>query len=368
MARFNLAILSVAIGIVMISAAKAGENSNSQVSAEDNPAVNIPDEFAWRLFVEINQSANNGTNDVLWETWANDIPDTFPKHPDPANPPLWPGSKARPKALRPSRKLQLFQSAFSSELESGHAPTHIGASGDSEEVRRNQATFDFIVKNRLWYREGIEQAYQAGLNVNFPADAIEIKAHWKAIEVKDNPRYHWNTDQNGKLFGLIALHISSKALPNWFWTTFEHVDNPNRGKALGIHDSFGVEPPNSLNGKVSVSLSDLFKKSGLGTEWRYYRLDGTQTSFTDSTGRPTLLGNSEIEGPFVMTSSCITCHAKAAADGSGSFLQMFHGTPPEGDIGTPNPDWFFNSQGKPKNIQLDFVWGFLASSRSAGGN
>ena len=51
---------------------------------ETDLAIHHPDLLAWKLFVEINAPANNGTNDVVWETWASDN-ETFPAQPDPAN-------------------------------------------------------------------------------------------------------------------------------------------------------------------------------------------------------------------------------------------------------------------------------------------
>lgn len=355
------AVLSLSLALAVAQTPADGTSDGKNDSTE-NPAVNNPDKFAWELFVQINQLAEDRANSVIWETWADDI-ETFPPNPNPAKPPRWPGAIERPKTLRPSRQLEIFRNQIKQQFGVENPHPLIPALGSQEEVRRNKPAFDFIVANKLWYLDGIVAAYKAGRTVVFPVEAIEIKAHWKQIKEKDKPRYHWNIDQSGKLYGLIALHISSKALPNWFWATFEHVDNPDRGKVLGCRDSLGVEPPNSCDGKVSPILRDMFRKAGMGAEWQNYRLDGCQTAFTDSTGRPTLLGNSQIEGPFITTSSCITCHAKAACDGNGLFLSVFKSNNPlEGDVGTPNPDWFYNSGGSRKRIQMDFVWGFLSAN------
>jgi hypothetical protein len=352
------AALAVSLGVSRIT---ADGPARPAASGGDNPAVNAPDKFAWQLFIEVNQPAKDGTNAVLWETWADD-PETFPATPRADKPPEWPGRDKRPKVLRPSRQLDLFRRQRDRRFGDGDVHPRIAQAGEAEEVRRNRPTFDFIVANKLWYLDGIAAAYKAGRSVDFPTDAIETKAHWKRITEADKKRFHWNTDGSGQLFGLVALHISSKALPNWFWATFEHVDNPDRGKALGCHDAFGMDPPNSCDGKVSAALDELLTKAGMGPEWRSYRLAGSQTNFTDSTGRPTLLGNSEIEGPFLATSSCITCHAKARADASSVVPDVFKSNSPlEGDVGLPNPDWFYNGNGGRKAMQLDFVWGFLAA-------
>ena len=45
-----------------------------------------------------------------------------------------------------------------------------------------------------------------------------------------------------RLFGLTALHITTKDLPNWFWATFESVYNPGRCDYMGCSDCFGTMP------------------------------------------------------------------------------------------------------------------------------
>jgi hypothetical protein len=312
---------------------------------ETDLAIHHPDLLAWKLFIEINAPANNGTNDVVWETWASDD-ETFPAQPDPAKPPPWPGPRSRIKTLRPPVKLTRMK------LTPGQKAPQIAPNGNTEEVRRNKETFDFIMANHLWYLQGLTAAFAAGNPIDFPTPSIEVKARWKPIAEADKPRFHWNVDKSGKLFGLIALHISSKTLPNWFWATFEHVDNPDRGAVLGCQDSFGVTPPRTCNATVSEHLKKLFAEANFGSRWLNYRLDGTQTEFLDSTGRPNRMGNSIIEDGAVAQSSCVTCHAMARVDASkiGDFQFV---------VGAPDPALFYNPDGTRKSLQLDFVWGFL---------
>jgi hypothetical protein len=94
--------------------------------------------------------------------------------------------------------------------------------------------------------------------------------------------------------------------------------------------------------------------ANLAPEWKNYRLDGVQTSFTED-GKPTLLGNSIIEGENtgvpLEQSSCITCHALSAiktdgTDGSTFFRTMPH---PIGDPEPLPPNW----------IRRDFVWSLV---------
>jgi hypothetical protein len=314
-------------------------------SADRNPVMNTPDKYAWQLCVALSKPAGNGSPDTVWEAWASDD-ETFPAEPDPDRPPPWPGNKHRVKELRPSAKLAR------ANLPEGVAFPHVDLPGDREEVRRNKSTFDYIMTNKLWYVEGLVAAYKAGLAVSFPVDSIEIKAHWKPIAEKEKARFHWNTDTKGRLIGLTALHITTKDIPNWFWASWEHVDNPDRGKDLGCQDTFGIAPPNRCDGKPTEALKAMFKAAGLGDEWLNYRLAGTQTGYVDSTGRPVRMGNSIIEPGLVKYSSCMTCHAMARAGPRGVEDFRF-------DVGPPNPLLFYDLGGKPKNVTLDFVWGFM---------
>jgi len=335
--------------------------SEWQATADDNPAANAPDRFAWQLFVALNQSARNGTQDATWETWAlqDDV------YADPNNQPQFPTPAHRPLRLRPSRQLQIFNDRLKA-LESSGGP-HIFFLPQQpleEEVRMNRSSFDFIVANRLWYVQGQVEAFNKQSVLTFPTDAKEVKAHWKQITEADKARYHWQTGSDGNTYGLIALHIMTKDLPNWFWATWEHVDNPQRCKQIGCRDSFGVMP----SGQLSTELVAMMNAAGMGPEWMNYRLTGSQTEFVDATGRPVIIGNSEVEGPFIQTSSCISCHARATVNNNGNRLDIFVSPNPlQGNVGVPDPSWFYqpsNTGEKRKFLQLDFVWSlFLAQAR-----
>jgi hypothetical protein len=260
------------------------------------------------------------------------------------------------------------------------------------------------------FRGELHAAFKKGQPISFPRQSVEVKANWIKISPDQRDKYHWNYDENGDVYGLIALHITSKVLPNWFWATFEWVDNPGRSDYIGSRDTFGVvyenDPPSVQPplfddqgrqvtgtvyppGKVTDALKKLFKDAGFSDDWSRqwlnYRLKGSQTDFADSTGIPTLLGNSRTEGGFVPTASCITCHARAAvnADGKNAFFSkedLNFGAgfkkvllPPVGVLnesynGYPDPNWFWTpSTGGPTltNLQMDFVWAIPQRARAA---
>ncbi len=159
----------------------------------------------------------------------------------------------------------------------------------------NRATFDFIVDNELWYVEGQQVMFDTGTPIAFPEESKEIKAQWRLIDQDAADRYHTatfiNDDGEDELWGLTSLHITTKDVPNWFWATWEHADNTDLEAIVPSVDTHGL--PDQL----------------VGTKWENYVLRGSQVDFVDSTGRPTILANSQIEDGFQETSSCITCHA-----------------------------------------------------------
>lgn len=385
--------------------------------------LNQPDRFAWELFLQVNQMAPAAfqhtitykgntfmTNSAIWETWADD-PWTFPQNPDPANPPKWPDAPIG-KNLHPKGKGSAFTHTAALAGKSNQFILDTGG----EEVHRNRATFDYIIKNNLWYTQGIGAFVQKGAPANFPIDSIEVKGNWVSINESQKSQYHWNYDEQGNLWGLVAMHISSKALPNWFWSTFEWVGNAGRCDYIGCADCFGYTPsfvpsntcpqnaacPPSAVGQVytqpatiTPQLEALFAKAGYTGDWlgqyRNYRLKGSMTDFTTPIGQPILLGNSVTESSFLQTASCMTCHSRSAvtvtvtngiANAASAF--PFFGEAPTLPLqaavpaqyqtqqtthhGTPDPNWFnrytdtltqegvFVGTVTTLATQMDFVW------------
>jgi hypothetical protein len=396
---FGVTLMSALVQVLNTGSASVPSSVQQPPEPEKDPAtpINKPDYFAWQLFVRVNapgpyqtEVISDGkkvaTNNAMWETWASDH-DTFPEIPDPNKPPPWPGKDRprrmilRPRALRPKTK-------------------HLEAVVGNEEVYRNKSAFTYIMDNQLYYTQGLAAAFKNGLRVSFPTDSIEVKANWIKISPDDKAKYHWNYDDKGTLYGLVAMHISSKALPNWFWATFEWVGNPGRSDFIGSRDTFGVkyatqgkpwfqvpvsEPANLgkayPSGEVTDALKKLFDDAGYKADWKAqwmnYRLKGSQVDFADSTGVPTLLGNSVTEAGFVPSASCITCHSRAAVNSQGrnvfgtGFKPILPGNDnnPQSYNGYPDPSWFWQISDSPdpvlKNLQVDFVWAIPLFARPA---
>ncbi|MBV8516621.1 MAG: hypothetical protein JO197_04380 [Acidobacteria bacterium] len=418
-----------ALFMVLLLILPAAAQQSPQVPCNAPPAgvdpsvpMNQPDRYAWELFVQVNQKAPASfqhsityqgktfmTNSAVWETWPDD-PWTFPTNPDPSDPPKWPDAPIA-KRLHPKGKGNHL--THTADL-AGRNDIILDTGG--EEIHRNRATFDYVIQNNLWYTQGIAAFVAKGLPANFPTDSIEVKGNWNKIKESDKSKYHWNYDEQGNLWGLVAMHITSKALPNWFWATFEWVDNPGRCDYIGCSDCFGYQPsfvpshtcpasgncPANLVGQIykepttiTPGLDSLFAKAGYSGAWlgeyRHYRLKGSMTNFTTSTGQPILLGNSVTESSFLQTASCMTCHARAAvkADGTNAFpffgeaptLPLQMATPAQFQTqqttyhGAPDPNWFNSYSDFSKNefqptvtpiaTQLDFVWAIPFQAHAA---
>jgi hypothetical protein len=331
----------------------------------------------------------------------------------------------------------------------------------AEVVFRNKPFFNFVFRNDLYNTEGITKVFNVNASniynpptrqsgapyrlttqsgplseITFPADALMIKSDWLAREraeamgLREDPQNPFVKmeilspvlDDNGTILlpgehWLVAIHFSSKDIPNWVWTTFEHVNNPGRCDYTGCNDSFGYRSPDTVgNGQArnftrphqicdglllpsyvidpggkypggdrQPALAAVFDALGIGTTdnptliprpgdraWLSYRLKGTQVEFTDPTGRPTHLGNSVTEAGFVTSSSCMTCHSRASTNAGGTVplpLGVFvNGLTESGYLpsanGIPNDAWYYKSGQPPtlQALQTDFVWGFLLAN------
>lgn len=348
-----------------------------QAQTDANLAMNDPDQFAWKLFIQVNASAGGGN--ALFETWASDT-DTFKMQPQ------FPTAPA-PLSLRPPVVPQEGRQAM---LAAGHVLPQLppgAAKGVLEETRRNKATFDFIVQNNLHKVSGLIAAYNKPL-ISFPVDSVEVKANW--LPVEDVPEFtlnrvtaaqvpqmfHVNTDSDGKKYALVAMHVISKAVPNWTWATFEHEMNPARCDILGCKDKFGLPAPVLANPALgtgyppcakTAALTALFASAQWNAAFTHYCLKGSQSDPVDTTGLDIRVGNSVTEAGFVDRSSCITCHGRAAFNAQGKATTTAGFGSDGAPLGPLQPSWFWSSigtppvfEGKPGLVKIaqpaDFVW------------
>ena len=402
-------------------------------------ALNNPDEYAWRLFFYLNHQAELGKagvadstkkslrefdpdRAVVWKSWAlasglvlnsnlSFVDNKSEVYKRPATQPLEWDKLDRGKPKEPlgpsSKKIAPLLSLLKRQRPSGSviSSAPLGVPGGDQEVRMNKSTFDTIRTNRLYSVEGIEaaalKARAAGTTtiVQFDAASKEVKAQWVLLPgcEPDKPcankeRYHWRTVVNpatnkGEVWGLAALHVITKDLPNWFWADFGHIHCETGADAC-------APGPRTATTRCAIPRRadraerdrDLRAQTDMRTEtlqtkWANYRLRGTQIEFVTGEGRPTILSNPVIELDF-QKSSCMTCHSfatvgvRGTVPNSGSsfpffanfdFVRNIGSSPtPDIDIGTPNCLKFFNQTSgacasadngpPPLYFQTDFIW------------
>jgi hypothetical protein len=316
-----------------------------------------PDFVAWEVFTQVVADSNAaGAKELEFETWATDA-DLYE-----SSPPQWPSgeSPAREDCKTVFDRVAAEESGFPAD------------GCIREEVRRNWAAFRYIVSHGLTSKAGFAKAFAQRLNVDLPADSIQVKADW--VKISDLSRwvdmsedevrriYYTRLERDAQIdteYALVALHLNSKRWKNWLWATFEHRLNPGRCDELGCHDTFGAaaadiaprEPANGDYGdcQKTPSLIAMFANAGLEAVWLNYCLKGTQVAFAGKGGGPNRLGNSVIDrinGHIpIAQSSCMTCHALASFDRSG---EANHADNAVGDV----------DQARLRDyLQNGFVWG-----------
>jgi hypothetical protein len=340
-----------------------------------NPAMNASDQLAWQFFIQVNTSV--GGSNALFETWASDT-STFVVNPQ------FPTTPA-PLALHPPAVPSLGRLAL--QRSGKLLPAIPPGEGVLEESRRNKDSFDFIVQNNLYKITGLRAAF--GKTILFPVGAMEVKANWKLVSeipafslgrvtLADVPKmYHVNTGADGQQYALVAMHVISKAVPNWTWATFEQKFNPSRCDILGCRDSFGAQAalvkPNQQPKQgypdcvKTPALAAMIASANWDPAFANYCLKGSQTDFTDATGLDTRLGNSVTENGFVDQSSCLTCHGRAAWDNTGAATTGGGFDDNGAPLGPIQPNWYWSFSSQPPIFQgmsgltqiatsADFVW------------
>ncbi len=367
----------------------------ASAQGEQLPWGQSSDMVAWQTLAQLMAPAGNPTaHTVEFETWASD------KNIYQSAKPHWP-LPSEPKQLQMS-SLGSFENM--SDLHANMprpdtiSPNTCGppANGNpgkfppgaciGEEVRRNFASFQYIVSNGLYSQAGLAQAFANKLKVDLPADAVAFKGDWVRVtdlivwlkrsegitatpaQVRNNYYTNFALDGNVRTeFALVAFHFSTKQIKDWVWADFEHKWNPGRCDTIGCHDDFGAKEPDTAaktpanqnygpcakTPKVLAVLSN----AGIDPVWQNYCLKGSEITFLQKDGKPSLLGDSVIErmnaNNPVARSSCITCHAYASFDKDGNFGLIFFTAKAPQPIGNVN-------MAKLKGYsQNDFMWGIV---------
>jgi hypothetical protein len=352
---------------------------------DSQAAADAGDEYAWRAFVAVNWPADlrtrgadprrdlSANTTAVWETWQN-VKDVFLL--GGADPGPW---QQRVSVAESFGRGRFDVGSFLPSVPARHVVNGVMVTFDPiadarhlNETRLNRAVFEYIHGNELYNLDGQLALFRRGIAPSFPADSVEVKAQWRPIKEEQRPRYHTVTvslaDGSRRLYGLTALHIASKDAANWFWATFEHVDNEAGGASESwvrkSEDRFACQQvaPDCNRAPSAIGLE--------GTVWQNYRLRGTMVRPLDEAGRVNLLANSHLEAGVQRTASCITCHARASIgviDGQAARLSVLNlraaplaGDSSRGYVGEPDPAWFFPADSRTPTerlyLPLDFVW------------
>jgi hypothetical protein len=214
-------------------------SSASAEPQDSGMAITSPDEYAWRLFVALNWPAQAGkrasdpskrlgdAGRTVWESWmlVSGPPSKSQVYRlNGASPAAW-DAPLDQYCDATARDTIALQNAVrqGTDIHVLFEPT--AANPGVDEVRMNEETLKFVTDNSLYNIDGQEELVNKSTpSISFKPKSKEIKAQWREIDQADVARYH-ACEFQGKLYGLTALHILTKDLPNWFWTTFEHIDN-----------------------------------------------------------------------------------------------------------------------------------------------
>jgi hypothetical protein len=346
-----LATLAATAGIYLTT------ELNSVYAAQSTPPVpKVGDavgeaQFAWLLFVQAVRPSGNAQAPLTFETWKEQCEiqpllcgngaatDVAPKTSDSAKT----ATKGRVRRAHGSalgRRLMqgnrgdstVACSPMNTQGFPGIPATNVAENAVfCEEVFVNPAESTFIEQNKLTTLSGQE----AFGNVTFPWSALEVKVDWvpqssfkKPFSCTEPTLYIEKITFEGQpqqCYAMVGLHVSSKALPDWVWATFEPNypgTNPNRcnGQLYDLcFDPWGTTSSTPYGPgqtpKQSPALANLMTSAKLPAAFKNYYLTGVQTQFVKN-GQPTQLGNSFVEfnaGVEPHQASCITCHKYAYA-------------------------------------------------------
>lgn len=348
LAAFGLAVAFTPLPATHAQAADALDPARAQKLLTDPDAARAQmqsdgtEEVAWSMFIGLNAPLTGG-DPKAWESWRQTSTVYLPNG---QQPPAWGQTPAPPAAVVAlARKQGLntnlpFHNLDSDVQVDGLALRDAFNQNIRYQLLMNQDTFAYIVDNGIYNVNGQQAMAQADKPVNFPATSFEIKTSWiwigadqKIFDRLDGKYYIVNAyyalvDGSGKPNGLYqvgraalsGMHIISKPVPQWLWTTFQNVYDARYTKAtnkLPISDAVA-----KANQKYRGALQKM------GSIFANYQLIGTQWQFVDAAGKPTLLANSQIESAFQQASSCVTCHSTAsysATDGYFNFVKQQNG-------------------------------------------
>ncbi len=361
-----LSLISVAVRSAdVLDAARAQKMVADPAAVRAALQQGTVEDVAWDWFVALN-SPLTGAAPKQWESWRQTSTVYLPNGQAPAP---WGQTPPPPQAvIAQAQKMGLNTNLPFHNLDSDLQVDGLALRDNfNQNVRyqllMNQDTFQYIVSNGIYNVNGQQAMAQASKPADFPATSFELKTSW--IWIGDNQSifnqlngkyyivnaYYALVDGSGKPNGLYrvgraaltGMHIISKPVPQWLWTTFQNV-----------YDAQYTQGTNKLPQSQATQQANQKYRAALksaGSIFANYQLIGAQWQFVAG-GKPVLLANSQIESAFQLASSCATCHATASYSVANGYFNLvkqqnggityYTGDPPKDQMKGYNP--------------LDFVW------------
>ena len=361
-----LSVVSLAVRSAdVLDAAQAQKTTTDPATVRAALQQGSVEDVAWQWFVALNTPLT-GPAPKLWESWRQTSTVYLPNGHTPAP---WGQTPPPPAAvIAQAQKMGLntnlpFHNLDSDLQVDGLALRDKFSQNVRYQLLMNQDTFQYIVSNGIYNVNGQQAMAQASKPADFPATSFELKTSW--IWIGDNQSifnqlngkyyivnaYYALVDGSGKPNGLYrvgraalsGMHIISKPVPQWLWTTFQNVYDAQYTQAT---NKLPMSPATTqANQKYRAALKNA------GSIFANYQLIGAQWQF-ETGGKPVLLANSQIESAFQLASSCATCHATASYSVANGYFNIvkqqnggityYTGSPPTDQMKGYNP--------------LDFVW------------
>ena len=146
--------------------------------------------------------------------------------------------------------------------------------------------------------------------------------------------------QAGDYLALVAMHYTTKEIPNWVWATFWWHDKPD-------------------DGPFARNRPDATKLKG---PWRHYLMDVAMdvTKPLEANGSPHVTFNPWLEARFGngTNSNCMACHQLAVWDNQ-KFLPVVRGPVSLTDPRFTFPDGNGNTVTLDHGTSVDFLWSLL---------
>ena len=344
--------------------------------------------YAWQQFVALNWPAQTGQRGVancsmnlgspgqtVWESFKTTDEIFLPGAVDPGPWRDGTGQSVLRYAAKANAGLPVEESIAQAVggwlIDQNNNPTYYS-------IAVNKTSYNYVRSHQFYNEQVVSQAE----NVNFPNDALEIKAAWKIIQSDDDTSRFLTMSAQVEVFddtgkptgttraatvGLVGFHIIYKpaGFPQWVWATFEQVDNVNTStghasyysaNCSGEYCDPNISPkksgqpftkPNQITRVTPLqdavkTVNAEWQSNVAGTPFEYYQLispqwpvDPLNPGNPQGTPTPGVVANVTMESYIQPTSSCMDCHSTARVPGDKvksnySFIFLFAQSPVSG--------------------------------------